>query len=211
MSRVNIEDYLLEGEKILWKRSMINPKNKKNIRGIYLLASLSLLLLIPIIIGFIMGVNFAFGMVIGFLLTFLSVILGLVSLGLYLTYYRLMKALQLSFKQIKMYEDTYILTNKRWIQQWLDVLSFNEGTFPLDAKIHKDIIFIELNKIKSFATKRRDSFSGYVIALDVKFPHGPEMFIPYEIFPEFIKKLSELINIKNEVHKKRGVVYYYLE
>ncbi|MFX1298037.1 MAG: hypothetical protein ACFFD2_24700, partial [Promethearchaeota archaeon] len=123
--------------------------------------------------------------------------------------YRYMKVLQLSFNQIKQYKDIYILTNKRLIQKCLDVLNINETTFPLEITRHNDIVFIDFNQINSFFAQQEDSTTCYFFGFDLKFPWGQGLFIPYEIFPEFIKNLKEVIPIKREVHAKHSVIYYY--
>ncbi|MFX1305091.1 MAG: hypothetical protein ACFE9X_17175, partial [Promethearchaeota archaeon] len=89
------------------------------------------------------------------------------------------------------------------------VLNIYEPTFPLEITKHNDIIFINFDMIKSFFIQRKDSYTSYFIGFDLKWPYGQGLFIPYEIFPEFIKILKELIPIKREVHAKHGVIYYY--
>ena len=204
-----ISKYLKNDENILFQRSLINPAHKKNIKAMIIIGGIGLFLIVPFIIYFILGSTYIQYFIISMLLIITSVVLGLTTLNLYLPYYRHMKVLQLSFNQIKRYKDIYVLTNKRWIQKCLDVLNIKETTFPLEITIHNDIIFIDFNQIKSFSAQPRDSYNGYLIGFDLNFPYGQVLFIPYDIFPKFIKTLKEVIPIKREVHLKHGVICYY--
>ncbi|MFW9968918.1 MAG: hypothetical protein ACFFDF_01875 [Candidatus Odinarchaeota archaeon] len=205
----SIRKYIKDDEKVLFQRSLINPAHKKNIKAMIIIGGISLLLIIPIIICLILRSTYIYYFIMSILLIITSVVFGFISLGLYLPYYMYMKVLQLDFNQIKQYKDIYILTNKRWIQKSLDVLNINETIFPLEITKHNDIIFIDFNQIKSIFTQRKDSANSYFFGFDLKFPWGQELFIPYVIFPEFIKILKEVIPIKREVHAKHGVIYYY--
>jgi len=205
-----IEQYLLNDEKIIWQRSQINPANQKNTKAIFILSAISLTLIVPIVLLLINTALYPL-FIAGILLTILSIAFGIVAFGIYLTYQKSMKKINLSFKQIKSYEDIYILTNKRWIQKSLDVLNFNVEVFPIKIKNVEDVVFIDFEQIQSFFSKRRDSFSCYFVGFDIDFPGGPGLLIPYEIFTEFIKKLLEIIPIKREVHDKRGKILYFRE
>ncbi len=202
----SIEQYLLDDEKIVWQRSLINPANQKNIRAIYVLGAISLTLIVPIV--FLLLNNTLYPLfIVCIMLSILSIAFGIVAIGIYLTYQKSMKKLNLSFKQIKSYEDIYVLTNKRWIHRSLDVLNFDADMFPIKIKTVEDVVFIDFEQIQSFFTTRRDSFSCYFIGFDNDFPGGPGLLIPYEIFPEFIKELLNLLPIKREVHEKRGKIF----
>ena len=205
----SINKYLLIDEKIIWQRSLINPVNRKNIKAIYILGGISLILILPIFLLFLGNFSYPPVLIIGFFLILLSIILGLVSINFYFTYWKYMKTLNLKFKQIKTYEDSYLLTNKRWIQKSLDVLNFNEEKLPLQITKIKDVAFIEFDNIKSFFAIRRNASSCYFIGFDIEFPSAPGFFIPYEIYPEFIRALLELIPKKREVHKKNNTIFYY--
>lgn len=207
MESINI--YLKDDENILFQKRLINPTHKKNIKAIIIFGGISLFLIVPIIIFLILGSTYIQYYISSMILIFTSVVLGLATLSLYLPYYRYMKVLQLSFNQIKRYKDIYVFTNKRWIQKCLDVLNINETTFPVEITKHNDIVFIDFSQIKSFITKRRDSHTSYEVGLDLNFPYGQVLFIPYDVFPKFIKILKEVIPIKREVHVKHGVIYYY--
>lgn len=205
----SISNYLKDDENILFQRSLRNPAQKKNIKAMIIIGGISLFLMVPIIICVILGPTYTPSYIISIILIISSAMFGLFTLGLYLPYHKYMKVLQLGFNQIKQYKDIYILTNKRWIQKCLDVLNIYEPTFPLEITKHNDIVFINFDVIKSFFIQRKDSYTSYFIGFDLKWPYGQGLFIPYEIFPEFIKILKELIPIKREVHAKHGVIYYY--
>jgi hypothetical protein len=205
----SISKYLKDDENILFQRSLINPAHKKNIKAMINIGGVSLFLIVPIIICLILGSTYIQYFIIGMLLIMTSVVLGFATLNFYLPYYRHMKVLQLGFNQIRRYKDIYVLTNKQWIQKCLDVLNINETTFPVEITKHNDIVFIDFNQIKSFITKRRDSHTSYEVGLDLNFPYGQVLFIPYDVFPKFLKILKEVIPIKREVHVKHGVIYYY--
>ena len=206
----SIEEYLLNDEKIIWQRSFINPANQKNFKAVVVLSAISLTLVIPIVL-ILLNTTLIPLIITGIMLTILSIAFGIVAFGIYLTNQKLMKKINLSFNHIKFYQDIYILTNKRWIQKSLDVLNFNVDLFPIKIKTVEDVVFIDFEQIQSFFSKRRDSFSCYFIGFDIDFPVGPGLLIPYEIFPEFIKKLSEIIPIKREVHEKHGKIIYHHE
>lgn len=209
---ISPEDLIDDDEKILWQESILNPANKKNIRAIRALSRISLFLLGPITILFAIGLTIQPILLIeAFLLTIFSIMLGLVSLGLYMTYHRYMKKLHLSFKQIKNYKDSYIITDKRLIIQCLEALNINKETFPLSISLLDDIILINLSQIKSFFTQRQNSFSSFYLGFDIEFQAGQGIFIPYEVFPQFIKILSKQIPIKREVIKNYRRIFYFKE
>jgi len=206
-----IRKYIADDEKILFQRDLINPAHKKNIKAMIIIGGISLLLIVPIIICLILGSTYVQCFILSVLLISFSVILGLATLGMYLPYYRYKKLLDLSFSEIRQYKDIYVLTNKRWIQKCLDVLSIYEPTFPLKIIIQGDIIIIDFSQIQPFFAQRKDSPKSYFIGFDSKFPYGQGLYIPYEIFPEFINILKESIPIKREIHEKHGLIYYYLD
>ncbi|MFX1241832.1 MAG: hypothetical protein ACFFA7_11350 [Promethearchaeota archaeon] len=205
----SITKYLEDGEKILFQRSLINPVNIKNTQGIMIMAFISLVVLSSSLISLVIFWQFFAIFII--LIGLLFPIFGLVTLALYLPYHRYMKILNLKFKQIKHYEDLHILTNKRWIQKSLDVLSINKPTFFLPISLYDDIVMIDFTRIQTFFAQRRDSYKNYYFGFDLKFPYGQGLFVPYEIFPEFIEILKQVIPIKREVHDKHGLIYYYRE
>jgi len=205
----SISKYLKDDENILFQRSLINPAHKKNIKAMIIIGGISLFLIVPIIICFILGSTYTLYFIISIILILLSAGFGLATLGLYLPYFKHMKVLQLGFNQIKRYKDIYVLTNKQWIQKCLDVLNINQTAFPLEFTKHNDIVFIDFNQIKSFFAQRKDSYTSYFIRFNLKFPYGQGLFIPYDVFPEFIKILKEVIPIKKEVHAQHGLIYYY--
>ncbi|MFW9819974.1 MAG: hypothetical protein ACFFE5_10220 [Candidatus Thorarchaeota archaeon] len=204
-----ITKFLEDDEKILFQRSLINQLNIKNIRAIMIMAFISLFILGTSLISMLI-----FWQLIGifiFLLGVLFPIFGLTTLALYLPYHKYMKILNLKFSQIKHYEDLCILTNKRWIQKSLDILSINIPTFSIPISLKDDLVMIDFDQIQSFFAQRRDSYKNYFLGFDLKFPYGQGLFVPYDIFPEFIEILKKIIPIKREVHDKRGLIYYYRE
>jgi hypothetical protein len=205
----SVNKYLEDDEKILFQRSLINPVNIKSIRGIMIMAFISLFILGSSLISMVI-----FWQIIGVFILLLGIlfpIFGLVTFALYLPYHKYMKILNLKFRQIKHYEDLHILTNKRWIQKSLDVLSINAPTFFLPISLYDDVVIIDFAQIQNFFAQRRDSYKNYFFGFDLKFPYGQGLFVPYNIFPEFIETLKQVIPIKREVHDKHGLIYYYRE
>ncbi len=204
----SISDYIEDDEKILFQRTLINPAHKKNIKSLMIMGYTSLILLTIFITGFMIFISF---IVFSILLGFIVSIFVLTTLALYLPYHRYANILKVTFKQIKKYKELYVLTNRTWIQKSLDILSVNESTFPLQITLQKDLIKIDFSQIKSFFVQRRDSYKNYFIGFDIELPSGQGFFIPYQIFPEFIEILKEVIPIQREVHDKHGLIYFHRE
>jgi len=122
--------------------------------------------------------------------------------------------LQISRKELRNYENVYILTNKRWIQKDydlnfnIDISKYTKGA--LERK--KDIVFVNLEKIQVIYTVEDKK---YMIAFYIDYDEEnlEETYLGVWLSPEEFKKvmkiLKKVIPIEKEKLDKFGATVYF--
>ncbi|MFX1276582.1 MAG: hypothetical protein ACFFAT_16270, partial [Promethearchaeota archaeon] len=191
-----IERYLLEEEKILWKyvetKNLLKIPILKIVIGIILTISLSILfnLLYYILIQDPIAV----------LISILSLsIASFVIFGIFLIipgilkYLKIMDNLKTTSKNLMKYSEISIITDKRLIQKSYNVFEIDYVKNPItnleDFEINRDIVFVNLPSIHVVSIEALESF--YQVAF--KNRDDDEQYIPL-LFTIPLENISEFIN-----------------
>ncbi|MFX1381466.1 MAG: hypothetical protein ACFFBP_03410 [Promethearchaeota archaeon] len=213
-----IERYLLEEEKILWKyvetKNLLKIPILKIVIGIILTISLSILfnLLYYILIQDPIAV----------LISILSLsIASFVIFGIFLIipgilkYLKIMDNLKTTSKNLMKYSEISIITDKRLIQKSYNVFEIDYVKNPItnleDFEINRDIVFVNLPSIHVVSIEALESF--YQVAFknrDDDEQYIPLLFtIPLENISEFINILEEEIPLKRKKRLGNYLINYY--
>ncbi len=110
----------------------------------------------------------------------------LISYGLF-NFHRLKKIVNLSYREIKKYNNLYVITSKRWIQKSLETIDLNLVDFPENIiERKKDFVYIDLNYIQIKYSKM--TYKNPEKRLD-------DFFVEIGIFLKYLNKETKLLQI----------------
>jgi len=204
-----IQAFLLEDEKILWRH--VEIKNLLKLPLLEVLIGITLACLLSIFFNVIFYLLLQETLIL-FLSLIIFPITKFMIFGISLIipgikkYLEILNNLKIPPKMAMKYKEISFLTNKRLIQKSYNIFEIDFQQNPLtnldDIEINRDLIFVNLSKIKLVSTEELDDH--YEIAF--KFNENDKNYIPLLLtIPN--KGLPELLNIlKHEIsltEKKR--------